>query len=66
MFEETVCNVFPINPDYFIWLTYTSETGQVWRVVSNVMRTEYYLFKGDRQTRYKSDNPCELYKYIKE
>lgn len=65
MFEETVCNVFPINPDYFIWLTYTSETGQVWYITSDRLRREYQLWHGKKLTARKAIDANELYKYIK-
>ena len=66
MLDPTILTPYNVGSErYYLWLTYTSESGQAWRVVSDVMRTEYYLFKGDKQTRYKNENPCELYKYMK-
>ena len=66
MLDSTVCTPFEYDNSLFIWLTYTAESGQVWYVTSNRMRTEYYLFKGKKQTAKKSTNPLDLYKYIKD
>ena len=65
MFDDTVCNEFPLDKTLLLWLTYVGKK-QTWYVVSDKMRTTYYLFKNNKQTRYKSDNPLSLYKYIKE
>lgn len=64
MFDETVCSIFPIDKNYYLWLTYTTESGQVWYIVSDKQRTEYFLFKGKRKTAKKATNPLELYKHI--
>ena len=66
MFDETVCSIFSIDKNYLLWLTYTTESGQVWYITSDILRTEYQLWKGKKKTKYKSDNPTDLYKYIKE
>lgn len=66
MLDETILTSYNVESvRYYLWLTYTSETGQVWRIVSDSMRIEYYLLKGNKMTRYKSDNPTSLYKYMK-
>ena len=67
MLDTTILTPYNVGSErFYLWLTYTTETNKVYQIVSNVTRTEYYLFKNNKQTRYKSDNPCELYKYIKE
>lgn len=65
MFDDTVCNEFPLDKTLLLWLTYVGKK-QTWYVVSDKMRTTYYLFKNNKPTRYKSDSPLSLYKYIKE
>lgn len=66
MIDDTVANYFPINNNFLLWVTHKTTDGQLWYVVSDLFRNEYYLFKGKRQLRYKSDIPLDLYKYIKE
>ena len=66
MIDDTVANYFPINDNFLLWLTYKTRDGHLWYVVSDLFRNEYYLFKDKRQLRYKSNNPLDLYKYIKE
>lgn len=66
MIDETIENYFPINKDYLLWVTHKTRDGQLWYIVSDLLRNEYYLFKGKRQLKHKSDNPQDLYKYIKE
>ena len=66
MFDETVGSEFTIDKNYFLWLTYTTESGKVWYITSDILRTEYQLWKDKKRTKYKSDNPINLYKYIKE
>lgn len=63
--DKTVCTEFEYDPQYLLWLTYKSESGHFYYVVSDKMRTEYYLFKDKRKLAKKSDNPLDLYKYIK-
>lgn len=66
MLDPTILTPYDVgSARYYLWLTYTTETKTVYQVVSDVMRTEYYLFKNNKQTRYKSDNPMTLYKYMK-
>lgn len=64
MIDDTVCNIFPIDNNYLLWLTYKSQSGCLYYVVSDMLRNEYYLFKGKRKLAKKSDNPCNLYKYM--
>lgn len=66
MLEKELLTVFPIDPSYYLWLTYTGKDGQKWYIVSDKLRTEYYLFKGKKKTARKATFPNELYKYIKE
>lgn len=42
MIDETVCTEFEYDPQYLLWLTYKSEGGHFYYVVSDKMRTEYY------------------------
>ena len=65
MFDDTVFNIFPFNNNFLLWVTYKNEDGHFYYVVSNLHRTEYYLFKDKKQLHYKSDNPTHLYKYMK-
>lgn len=65
MLDETVCTEFKYDPQYFVWLTYKSKSGNIYYVVSDKMRTEYYLFKNKRKLAKKSDNPEALYKFMK-
>lgn len=65
MIDETVCSTFPIDKNYYLWLTHVTESGQVWYITSDILRTEYQLWKGNKKTKYKNENPTDLYKYIK-
>lgn len=65
MFDETVCNKFPYDKTLLLWLTYKSETGQIWYITSNAIRTKYQLWKGKKKTKWESDNPLSLYDKIK-
>lgn len=64
MFDETVCNEFPIDNNYFLWLTYTADKT-TWYITSDRMRRSYQLWKGKKKTRWESDNPLSLYAHIK-
>ena len=68
MFDSTICNAFPYDETMLLWVTYTASdsSGQTWYITSDPLRREYYLFKGKKQTRYKSTNPCDLYEHIKD
>ena len=65
MLDSTYTNYFPINNNFLLWVTHTSETGIVWYITSDIYRKEYQLWKENKQTRYKSENPLDLNKYIK-
>ena len=65
MFDKTVCNKFPYDETMLLWLTHISETGQVWYITSNAIRTKYQLWKGKKKTKWESDNPLSLYDKIK-
>lgn len=58
---------FPYDESLILWLTYTSDnqSHQKWYIASNVIRTEYYLYKGKKKTKWVSDSPLALYPYIK-
>lgn len=66
MLDSTITNYFEYDKKLLLWLTHTSEDGQVWYVTSDIFRNEYQLWKGKKKTRYTSDNPEDLYKYIKD
>lgn len=66
MTDETYTNIFPYAPDMLLWVTYEAADGQTWYITSDLFRREYCLFKGKKQTRYKSTNPCDLYEHIKD
>ena len=65
MLDDTVCNEFPLDKTLLLWLTYKSEDGHFYYVVSDKFRNEYYLFKDKRKLAKKSSNPCDLYKFMK-
>lgn len=65
VFEDTVCTPFPFDKSYLLWVTVKGESGNIYYIVSDVLRTEYYLWKGKKKTAKKSDNPMDLYKYVK-
>lgn len=65
MLDPTVTNIFPLDSSLLLWLTYKSEGGHFYYVVSDMFRNEYYLFKDKRRLAKKSSNPCDLYKYMK-
>jgi hypothetical protein len=65
MLDTTICNVFPYDETMLLWLTYKSETDQIWYVTSDVSRHTYQLWKGKKKTKWESDNPLSLYAHIK-
>lgn len=65
MLDPTILTPFEFNPEYYLWLTYTSESGQVWYITSNYLRTEYQLWKGKRKMAKTAIDANELYKYMK-
>lgn len=66
MLDSAICSPFQYDNSLLVWLTHTTESGIVWYITSDVIRQEYQLWKGNKKTRYKSEIPTELYKYIKE
>lgn len=66
MLDQTLLTIFPFDKNYYLWLTYTTETGKVWYITSDKMRTEYQLWNGKKKTTRKAIDANELYKYIKE
>ncbi len=66
MFDETICTEFMYDKTLLLWLTHTTESGQVWYITSDRFRNEYQLWKGKKKTARKSSNPLDLYPYIKE
>ena len=65
MLNDTCETYFPIDKNYLLWVTHTCESGQVWYITSDILRTEYQLWKGKKKTLRKSNNPLDLYQYIK-
>ena len=65
MFDNTVCNEFPLDKTLLLWLTAKGESGTTYYVVSDNLRREYFLYKGKKKTAKKFENPTDLYKYIK-
>ena len=52
-----------------IWVLYVQDEVITHVITSNVLRTEYYLYKVEngtpKKTRYKSEDPTELERKIK-
>ncbi len=65
MLDDTVLTVFPLDKDYYLWLTAKGESGVIYYIVSDNLRREYYLYKEKKKMAKKSENPQDLYKYIK-
>lgn len=65
MFDETVCTSFPCDKTLLLWVTVKGESGITYYIVSDNLRREYFLYKGKKKTAKKSENPQELYKYVK-
>lgn len=65
MFDSTVCNKFPYDETMLLWVTVIGESGAIYYIVSDTLRQEYYLYKGKKKTAKKSENPQDLYKYVK-
>ena len=63
--DPTVYNEFPLNKEMLLWVTVTGESGNIYYIVSDKLRREYFLWKGNKQTAKKSTNPTDLYKYVK-
>jgi len=62
---STLVNEFPIDSNYLLWVTEIGESGNTYYIVSNKMRTRYFLFKGSKKLAKESANPLDLEKYIK-
>ena len=65
VFDETVCTPFPYDETMLLWVTVIGESGTTYYIVSDTLRREYYLYKGKKKTAKKSENPMDLYKYVK-
>ena len=65
MFDDTVCNEFSLDKTLLLWLTAKGESGATYYIVSDNLRREYFLYKGKKKTAKKSENPTDLYKYVK-
>ena len=64
MLDDAVLTVFPLDKNYYLWLTFTNK-GDVWYITSDRMRTQYQLWHNKKMTARKSENPTTLYKYIR-
>lgn len=65
MLETTVYSQFQFDKSLILWVTIKGESGATYYVVSDTLRREYYLYKGNKKTAKKSENPMDLYKYAK-
>lgn len=66
MLDSSITNYFQYDKKLLLWLTYTGNDTQVWYITSDIYRNKYQLWKNNKQTRYTSDNPEDLYKHIKD
>ena len=52
-----------------VWVVYMQDEVITYMITSNVLRTEYYLYKVEngipKKTKYKSEDPTELERKIK-
>lgn len=65
MLETAVNSQFQFDKSLILWVTIKGESGATYYVVSDILRTEYQLWKGSKKTKWSSDNPLDLNKYIK-
>ena len=65
MLETTVYSQFQFDKSLILWVTIKGESGTTYYIVSDTLRREYYLYKGNKKTAKKSENPMDLYKYVK-
>lgn len=63
--NNAITTPFFYDKTLLLWLTYTSETGQIWYVTSDVMRLKYQLWKGKKKTKWESGLSLSLYGKIK-
>ena len=66
MLDSCVTNRFQYDKNLLLWLVYTGNDNQVWYITSDIYRNEYQLWKDNKQTKYTSDNPEDLYEHIKD
>lgn len=65
MLETAVNSQFQFDKSLILWVTVKGESGTIYYIVSDTLRREYYLYKGEKKTAKKSENPMDLYKYVK-
>lgn len=65
MLETAINSQFQFDKNLILWVTAKGESGATYYVVSDILRTEYRLWKGSKKTKWSSDNPLDLNKYIK-
>ena len=65
MLETAVNSQFQFDKNLILWVTAKGESGTTYYVVSDIFRNEYQLWKGLKKTKWSSDNPLDLNKYIK-
>ena len=58
-----------IPKDETLWVQYIEDNSVKYIITSNIYRTEYYLYKVTdnklKKTKYQSDNPLDLERYVK-
>lgn len=62
---SSLVNEFPVDSNYLLWVTEVGESGNIYYIVSDKMRTKYFLFKGSKKLAKESVNPLDLEKYIR-
>ena len=62
---SSLVNEFPIDSNYLLWVTEIGESGNIYYIVSDKQRTNYFLFKGSKKLAKESVNPLDLEKYIR-
>ena len=65
MLDTAVNSQFQFDKSLILWVTVKGESGATYYIVSDTLRREYYLYKGEKKTAKKSENPMDLYKYVK-
>lgn len=63
--NNAITTPFFYDKKLLLWVTVIGESGTTYYIVSDTLRQEYYLYKGKKKTAKKSENPQDLYKYVK-
>lgn len=48
-----------------LWLTQVSASGKTYYITSDSYRQTYFLWSGEKKTKYTASDPTDLYKYMK-